>query len=201
MTVARDFVYLTITEEEYRQILKYTEQHLSHEWMVKYDDRTFGQDLDPNKMNPNAIGILGECVLGKKEGISVQETLDNRPIKESDPGWDIVIGGLKYDIKTLTSPKGRRPTPRFRYNIKEKDITANKPNDGYLWVAMIKYAVNPSMPWYWLGVGWMLKVEFLEKADFHKTGDKSVTGNDFVYSSPTYDIPISELHPYKDLPR
>ncbi len=201
MTHPRDFVNLKLTEEEYREIFRYTELHLGYEWVKEHEDGSFGQTIDPDDLNPNFIGMLGECALGKAEGKPVTQTLAERPIRQSDAGWDIIIGGLKYDIKVLRSFKGRRPTLDFRYNITRKLITQNKPNDGYFWISMIKYPALRAMPWYWLAIGWMLKEEFLEKADFHRTGDKSVTGNNFVFSSPTYDIPVRKLHPYKDIPR
>ncbi|GAG45901.1 unnamed protein product, partial [marine sediment metagenome] len=113
----------------------------------------------------------GECALGKYEGKSVDQILKERPIKESDIGWDIIIGGLKYDIKTLQSIK--RPNLRFRFNIKKSIIDKDKGNDGYIWISMVRY-VGRTVPFYWLVAGWMLKEEFLEKAVFHEAGELSM---------------------------
>lgn len=200
MTYPRDFVKIDLTPEEWREIWEYTKVFLPPSWVEKHDDGSFGHEIiDKDGHSSNFKGMLGECVLGKLEGKTVHQTLDERPIKESDPGWDIIIGGLKYDIKLLKSIK--RPTPEFRYNIRKKLIDQKKGNDGYIWISMIRWPQRSELPWNWLVVGWMLKEEFLEKADFHRKGDLSVTGNKFVYKNATYDIAVRKLHPYKDVPR
>lgn len=200
MTHPRDFVKIDLTPEEWRQIWDYTEAYLPTTWVRDHDDDSFGHDfIDKDGHSSNFKGILGECVLGKKEGKTVDQILDERPIRKSDPGWDIIIGGLKYDIKLLKSIK--RPTTRFRYNITEQLINRKKDNDGYIWISMVRYPIRRELPWYWLVVGWMHKLEFLKKSDHHKKGDLSVTGNQFVYKNATYDITVRKLHPYKDIPR
>lgn len=200
MTLPRDFVYLDLTPEEWREIWDYTEKWLPAKWVEKWDGTEFGHNyIDKDGHSSNFKGMLGECALGKLEGKTVKQILDERPKQEGDPGWDIVIGGLKWDIKLLKTKK--RPTTRFRYNIEEKEIKANKPNDGYIWISMVKWPIRQELPWYWLIVGWMLKDEFLTKSDYHKKGDPSVTGNEFVYENPTYDITVRRLHPYKSIPR
>uniref|UniRef100_A0A6M3M9S9 Uncharacterized protein n=1 Tax=viral metagenome TaxID=1070528 RepID=A0A6M3M9S9_9ZZZZ len=197
MTHLKDFLYLKLTEEEYREILEYVNAILPMTWVKKYDSGEF--PLSDEKMNPNTVGILGECALGKYEGKPVTQILMERPVRESDIGWDIVIGGYKYDIKTLQSVI--RPNTSYRYNIKKSMIDKKKANDGFIWISMIPPLDRLIVPYYWLVMGWMFKDEFLQKSDFHRKGDNSVTGNDFVYSSDTYDIAVRKLHPYKDLPR
>lgn len=194
MTRLKDFLYLKLTEEEYKSIIEYVDVNLPIEWVSEWDTKEI-----PNFDKANLVGILGECALGKYEGKPVQQTLDERPVKKSDEGWDIVIGGMKYDIKTLQSVK--RPNTAFRYNIKLSTIEKQKSNDGFIWISMVKTVDPVVVPYYWLVVGWMFKDEFLKKADFHIQGAKSVTGNEFVYSSETFDITVRRLHPYKDIPR
>lgn len=194
MTQLKDFLYLKLTEEEYKAILEYVDVNLPREWVEEWDTKEL-----PDFDKANLVGILGECVLGKHEGKPVAQTLKERPIRKSDEGWDIVIGGLTYDIKTLQSVK--RPNTAFRYNVKKSTIDKQKANDGFIWIAMVKTVDPVVVPYYWLVVGWMFKDEFLRKTDFHRKGDKSVTGNEFVYSSDTYDIRASKLHPYQDIPR
>lgn len=196
MTRLKDLFFLDLSEEEYQEILRYVDTHLPWDWMLKYD---LGELRIPkNELNPNAKGLLGECALGKHEGKSVDQILRERPIRESDIGWDIVIGGIKYDIKTLQTIQ--RPTTRFRFNIKKSTIEKHKQNDGYIWISMVQY-VSRVPPFYWLVAGWMLKDEFLEKAVFHEAGELSMTGNKFVFQSATYDIGIKKLHPFKEIPR
>ena len=204
MTRSRDYIYLDLTEEEFRDVLKYCAKVFPKEWVEEWTPRDedgkprFGREIDWDKLGPNTIGVLGECALGKYEGVPVQKTLDDRPQHESDSGWDIILGGLKYDIKTHQSV--RRPLLKYRCNISRALFNKNKPNDGYIWIFMIPYPwKTPAYGWH--VVGWMPKDEFFEKADFHKKGDKSVTGNKFVYFSPLYDMPISKIYPYKDIPR
>lgn len=197
MTQLKDFLYLKLTEEEYRAVLEYINVNLPMDWVRKYD--TGEIPLFDKGLNPNAVGVLGECALGKYEGKLVQQILDERPVKESDVGWDIVIGEYTYDIKTLQSVV--RPNTAFRYNIKKSTIDKEKGNDGFIWLSMVQHPDRPIVPYYWLVMGWMFKEEFLRKADFHIQGAKSVTGNEFVYSTETFDITVRRLHPYKDIPR
>jgi len=197
MTQLKDFLYLKLTEEEYKGILEYVDVNLPLEWVKKYD--TGEIPLFDKRLNPNSVGVLGECALGKYEGKPAQQTLDERPVRKSDEGWDIVIGDHTYDIKTLRSVV--RPNTAFRYNIKKSTIDKQKGNDGFIWLSMIQYPDRLVVPYYWLVVGWMFKDEFLRKADLHRKGERSVTGNDFIYSSDTYDITVRRLHPYKDIPR
>ncbi len=159
----------------------------------------WGHEIDFDKeLGPNTVGILGECALGKYEGTPVQKTLDDRPKHESDLGWDIIIGALKYDIKTPESI--RFPLGSYRCNISRLLFNKNKPNDGYIWIFMIPRP-EKTPPYDWRVVGWMPKDEFFEKALFHKKGDKSITSNKFRYSAPMHDIAIHQLHPYKSIPR
>lgn len=205
MTRSADYTPLKLTGEEYRKILKYCARVFAKEWVEKWTPRDedgkprFGREINFNKkLGPNTIGVLGECALGKEEDTPVQKTLDDRPEHESDAGWDIVIGGLKYDIKTHESI--RRPLTKYRCNISRALFNKKKDNDGYIWIFMIPY---PGMipPYGWHAVGWMMKDEFFEEALFHKKGDKSITGNKFEYFAPMYDISIKQIHPLKDIPR
>ncbi|MCK4265977.1 MAG: hypothetical protein KAX31_01780 [Thermoplasmata archaeon] len=196
MTRLKDLFPLRLTEEEYQEILRYVDVNLPWDWMLKHDSGEL--KIPRNELNPNAKGILGECALAKHEGKSVSQTLAERPIRESDAGWDIVIGELKYDIKTLQTI--RRPNLKFRFNIKKSTIDKNKENDGYIWISMVIY-VGLTVPFYWLVAGWMLKDEFLRKAILHKAGELSMTGNKFVYEVATYDISLRKLHPFKEIPR
>lgn len=196
MTRLKDLFFLDLSEEEYQEILRYVDTHLPWDWMLKYD---LGElSIPKNELNPNAKGILGECALGKYEGKSVSQTLKERPIRESDVGWDIIIGEVKYDIKTLQTIQ--RPNLRFRFNVKKSTIEKHKQNDGYIWISMVKY-VGRTVPFYWLVAGWIFKDEFLKKAIFHEAGEISMTGNKFIYESATYDIGIKKLHPFKEIPR
>lgn len=197
MTQLKDFLYLKLTEEEYNLVLKYCARVFPDEWVRKYDLKEI--PINYKGMHSNTVGVLGECALARYEGKSVAQTLVERPERKSDEGWDIVIGGVKYDIKTLQSVK--RPNTAFRYNVKKSTIDKEKPNDGFIWIAMIPPVDRLAVPYYWLVMGWMLKDEFLKKADFHYKGDQSVTKNKFVYSSDTYDITARKLHAYKDIPR
>lgn len=196
MTRLKDLLFLDLTEGEYQEILRYVDVNLPWDWMLKHDSGDL--KIPENELNPNAKGVLGECALAKHEGKPVSQTLKERPIRESDAGWDIVIGDLKYDIKTLQTIK--RPNTRFRFNIKKSIIDKNKANDGYIWISLVMY-VGRTVPFYCLVAGWMLKDEFLEKAILHEAGEKSMTGNKFVYEVATYDISIKQLHPFKEIPR
>ena len=196
MTQLKDLFFIDLTEEEYHKILHYVDTYLPWDWMLKHDSGELG--IPENELNPNTKGVLGECALGKYEGKPVEQILKERPIRESDTGWDIVIGDLKYDIKTLQTI--RRPDLHFRYNVLKSTINKHKANDGYIWVSMVVY-VGRTVPFYWLVTGWMLKDEFLEKAILHEIGELSMTGNQFIYEVPTYDIGIKELHPFKAIPR
>lgn len=198
MTQLKDFLYLKLTEEEYKTVLEYVDVNLPMEWVQKYDHGEFGP-LSDKKMNNNTVGVLGECALAKYEGKPVAQTLAERPVRESDPGWDIVIGDYTYDIKTLQSVV--RPNTAFRYNIKKSTIDKGKPNDGFIWVAMVPPIDRLTVPFYWLVMGWMFKDEFLKKATLHRKGTKSAARNAWVFSSDTYDITARKLHAYKDIPR
>ncbi len=198
MTLLKDFLYLKLTKEEYSAVLEYVDVNLPMEWVQKYDAGEFGP-LSNKKMNKNAVGVLGECALAKYEGKPVAQTLAERPIRVSDAGWDITIGDYTYDIKTLQSVV--RPNTAFRYNVKKSTIDKEKANDGFIWIAMVRPIDRLVVPFYWLVMGWMFKDEFLRKADLHRKGDRSMTKNDFIYSSDTYDITVRKLHPYKDILR
>jgi len=197
MTQLKDFLYLKLTEEEYRAVLEYVDVNLPMEWVQKYDAGEFGPL--PEGMNNNTVGVLGECALAKYEGKPVLETLAERPVRVSDAGWDIAIGDYTYDIKTLQSVI--RPNTAFRYNVKKSTIDKAKANDGFIWISMIRPIDRLAVPFYWLVMGWMFKDEFLKKATLHRKGEKSATRNDFVFSSDTYDITARKLHPYKLIPR
>jgi len=197
MTQLKDFLYLKLTEEEYEAVLEYVDINLPTEWVKKYDAEEI--PIDYEKMHSNTVGALGECALGKYEGKPVAQTLAERPVRKSDIGWDIVIGDYTYDIKTLQSKV--RPNTAYRYNVKKSTIDKEKTNDGFIWIAMVRPIDRLVVPYYWLVIGWMLKDEFLRKADLHRKGEKSVTRNDFIYSSDTYDITARKLHPYKLIPR
>jgi len=198
MTQIKDFLYLKLTEEEYKAVLEYVDINLPMDWVLKYDAGEFGP-LSDKKMNNNTVGVLGECALARYEGKPVIQTLMERPVRVRDEGWDIVIGDYTYDIKTLQSVV--RPNTAFRYNIKKSTIDKEKPNDGFIWIAMVKPIDRLTVPYYWLVMGWMFKGEFLKKATLHRKGERSVTKNDFIYSSDTYDITARKLHPYKNIPR
>lgn len=206
MTGTREYVLLDLSPEEYLKILEYCARVFTKEWVkenTKIDPETglpeFGREPDWDKeLGPNTIGVLGECGLGKKENIPVLKTLKDRPEREADLGWDIVIGDLKYDIKTHESVSF--PLTNFRCNISRTLFNKHKPNDGYIWIFMIPRP-EKSPPYDWRVVGWMPKDEFFEKALFHKKGDKSITGNKFKYFAPLYDVAIRQLYPYKDIPR
>lgn len=200
MKSTKEFVRLKLTEEEYREIFVYTEKTLPWSWIKEHDKDDFG-NKSKDGMNPNFIGMLGECALNKEEGKPVSQTLAERPVRESDPGFDILIGDMKYDIKVLRSLQGYRPELKWRYNITKKLIDQQKDCDGFFWISMIKCTDIIAMPWYCLAVGWLTKEEFLRKAKFNKTGDKSIAGNNFVFKSPTYDIAVRQIRPYRDIPR
>jgi len=205
MTHPDDLVYLPLTVEEYWKIYAYTKKNLPKKWVKKYRAKKgekgyFGNEPQDG-MNPNFIGMLGECALSKKEGKPVRQTLDDRPVKKSDPGFDIVISNRKYDVKTLRSLKGKRPKLGWRYNIPAYLINQKKDCDCFFWISMVKWPIRNAAPWYWLAVGWLTREEFLEKAIYHNTGERSITGNEFVFESPTYDIYVRDMHPYKDIPR
>lgn len=192
MTQLKDLFFLDLSEGEYREILCYVDAYLPWDWMLKHDSGDL--TIPENELNPNTKGVLGECALGKHEGKSVHQILDERPIRESDAGWDIVIEGVRYDIKTLQTV--RRPNLKFRYNVKKSVIDKHKENDGFIWISMVRHT-RRTVPFYWLVAGWMLKDEFLEKAILHEAGEMSMTGNKFIYEVATYDISIKELHPFK----
>lgn len=197
MTQLKDFLYLKLTEEEYRAVLEYVDVNLPMEWVQKYDAGEFGPL--PKGMNNNTVGVLGECALAKYEGKPVLETLAERPVRVSDPGWDITIGSHTYDIKTLQSVI--RPNTAFRYNVKKSTIDKEKANDGFIWIAMVRPIDRLTVPFYWLVMGWMFKDEFLKKATLHRKGETSDAKNNWIFSSDTYDITARKLHPYKDIPR
>lgn len=206
MRTTKDLVLIDLTVEEYWEIFKYTEKTLSRAWVEKYQKKPgtkgyFGNQPEKADISANFIGILGECALNKAEGKPVSQTLAERPVRKSDAGFDIVIGDMKYDIKVLRSLKGKRPKLDWRYNISKHLIDQQKDCDAFFWISMVRYPDRRAAPWYWLAVGWLTKKEFLEKANFHKTGDKSITGNEFVFKSPAYDIAVRQMHPYKDIPR
>lgn len=205
MKSTKDLVPLKLTEEEYRQIFIYAEKTLPQSFIDEFGRKPGEPGYFGNKtkdgMNPNFIGMLGECALNKEEGKPVSQTLDERPVRKSDPGFDIVIGDMKYDIKVLRSLKGNRPELDWRYNISKHLIDQQKDCDAFFWISMIKCPDIVAMPWYWLAVGWLTKEEFLQKARFNKKGDKSIAGNGFEFKSPAYDIAVRQIHPYKDIPR
>lgn len=194
-------VPLKLTEEEYREIFIYTERVLPPEWIDKNEvkdptDPAHWGNKPEDGMNPNFIGMLGECALNKEEGKPVSQTLADRPQRESDAGFDIIIDDVKFDIKVLRSLKGYRPLLKWRYDISKHLIDQQKDCDAYFWISMVKCTDIIAMPWYWLAVGWLTREEFLKNAKFNKKGDKSIAGNGFEFKSPAYDIEVRKMHPY-----
>ncbi len=55
MTQLKDFLYLKLTEEEYKAVLEYVDVNLPMEWVQKYDAGEFGP-LSDKKMNNNTVG-------------------------------------------------------------------------------------------------------------------------------------------------
>lgn len=178
-------------------IIEYVKKVFPKEWVEKWESSKI--PLSRRKLDSNFVGICGECLVIKNEGGSLYEYLENRPFREADLGFDIVIGEKRYDVKTLLSIC--EPRKNFRYNVTETDIEKTSA-DGYIWVTMVTIENSPSsVPFKWGVVGWLFKEEFLEKAEYHLEGDESKTGNHFIFPCNAYDISINELKPIGEIPR
>jgi hypothetical protein len=173
-----------LDENEIYRIDKYCRKYFDPE-----ENKKFAAHLDTRE-DANKVGIYGECVVGKYFGTTVDAMLTARPIHQSDPGFDILIKGGRWDIKTQVSEKAGKKLANYYMNIPE--MMLRKDPKGYIWV--LKWKGDWSRFWI---MGYLEKPIFEKLARKHKKGDKM--GDDFTYTADTYDLQSVMLNPVKNL--
>lgn len=153
------------------------------------ENKKFVNHLDTRE-DSNKVGIYGECALGKYFGVPVDKTLLERPVHQSDPGFDILIKGNRWDIKTQVSEKAGKHLSNYYMNIPEHML--RKDPTGYIWI--LKWKGN----WvdFWI-MGYLEKATFEKLAKKHLKGDKM--GEHFTYTANTYDLQATKLYPITQL--
>ena len=173
-----------LDENEIYRIEKYCKKYFDPE-----ENKKYAAHLDTRE-DANKVGIFGECIVGKYFGTPIDDTLTARPIHQADPGFDILIKGQKWDIKTQVSEKAGRKFSNYYLNIPEAML--RKDPNGYIWV--LKWKAKWSEFWI---MGYLEKALFEKLARKHLKGDKM--GDSFTYTADTYDLQATKLYPITNL--
>lgn len=105
-----------------------------------------------------------------------------------DGGWDIVLGGMRLDVKCLVSTGWVKDS----YSASMFSMQANYDNDGYVFCSYNKYKLTYEV------VGWIDKSAFLQKARIDKAGTPMLNGvKNYRYDS--HVLPYSELYDIREL--
>lgn len=144
--------------------------------------------------------LCGELATVHFFGWDIDEHLRTTPIGVGDGGSDIVIKGLRFDVKTKTSNKNPRIAPFWAVDVKAKQANLPKKVDGYIFTyyqpaeGKRDERIHP--------LGYMSKPEYLLKSVYLKKGDvvtNTRTGYKFTCKEDEYWMEISKLHPLEEL--
>tara|TARA_R100001244_G_scaffold59445_1_gene50001 strand:+ start:678 stop:1217 length:540 start_codon:yes stop_codon:yes gene_type:complete len=108
-----------------------------------------------------------------------------------DGGYDLKLGDLKFDVKTMLRKVD--PEPDYVFNVLEfqKDLDS----DAYIFCSINK---RTSMLWV---CGWISKEEFFKKAEKFEKGKKRERkdGSKMKLKANNFEIKIKELNPIQPL--
>lgn len=134
---------------------------------------------DGNKKD-QFTGMLGEITVKKVFGIS--HVWDN----EFDGGYDLKLGDMKFDVKTMC--RNVDPQPDYVFNVLEfqKDLDS----DAYIFCS-----INQRTNMLYI-CGWISKEEFFKKAEKFEKGKKRKRkdGSKMKLKANNFEIKISELN-------
>lgn len=125
----------------------------------------------------NIIGAIGEIV------VRDWYSKDHNVIDESTFNYDLIINGIKVDVKSKNTIY--EPKPHYAIHIPAANI--KQKCDVYLFVR-----INLERRIAYL-TGWIPKDEFFEKATFIKKGTPGVSPN-FVHKADSYNLEIQNLN-------
>ena len=130
-------------------------------------------------------GMIGEIMI--KQMFKVEHKWD----EGFDGGYDMKIGDIKFDIKTMA--RSVDPQPDYVFNILEyqKDLDS----DAYIFASINK---RTNMLYV---CGWILKEDFFKKAEKFEKGKKRKRkdGSKMKLKANNFEIKISELNDFSDL--
>lgn len=126
------------------------------------------------------IGVLGENFIRHFCGLPYMEP------KGFDGGYDVIILGNKFDVKTM----GRTIEPRLDFVNNFVASQTKFDPDAYLFISINKTNFKATV------CGWIEKQLFAQKANLFakNTKRKRADGSSFVLKADTYEIENSKLH-------
>lgn len=123
----------------------------------------------------NIFGAMGEIVV-------FDYFKKYNPVFKSTYNYDMIIQGLKIDVKT----KRTTVTPLPHYLCSISDFNTEQDCDYYFFLRVSEH-MNVAYI-----LGYMKKEEFFKKAFFVRKGDRDVNG--FIFKDDCYNLKISDLY-------
>jgi hypothetical protein len=128
----------------------------------------------------NIYGFIGEFLVQGLIGGDLVNTFD----------YDLICKGLKFDVKTKSCSS--KPMDNYECSVAVFNIHQNC--DYYTFVRVLE---NKSKGWV---LGSISKIDYFKKARFCKKGEiDSKSHLRWVFKADCYNLPISELYPFKKL--
>lgn len=166
-------------------ITKITEDFKQEVWR-KLQDVDLGKrgKADGSKQD-QFVGMLGEITV--KNLFKIKHEWNN----EFDGGYDLKLGNIKFDVKTM----GRNvdPEPDYVFNILEfqKDLDS----DAYIFCSLNKRTNMLHI------CGWIMKEDFFKKAEKYEKGKKRKRkdGTKMKLKANNFEIKIKDLKNFNEL--
>lgn len=134
------------------------------------------------------FGLIAQTIVADLVGAERPKRCQDGP----DPGYDVMINGMRMDVKCVL----RDYPPRISWACNLTASQINYPCDGYLFMSYDKGSGVFSI------VGWDTKARFLQGAKHNKVGDlvRRDNGTNFeVKGVSFYEKPISQLQRIRTL--
>lgn len=135
------------------------------------------------KGKSNIYGAIGEIVFYDH---CLEKNYDTELIGDFE--FDIILNGLKVDVKT----KRTTVTPRPNYYCSVAAVNISQKCDYYIFV---RVSEDKKVAYI---LGGETKDGFFSKASYFKKGDKDPDKPEWIFKDDCYNLPISELRKLKD---
>ena len=129
----------------------------------------------------NFVGFLGEELVSEYLQARIENTKD----------YDIVLCGLRYDVKTKTTKK----PPQLNYDCSIAAYNTVQKCDGYIFVRIEMEGEECKCGWI---LGWLPKEEYFEKAVYWPK-NKYDPSNGYRVKASCYNVKIHELRSVEEL--
>lgn len=130
-------------------------------------------------------GFIAEALVQNHYGVPI-----HYPDTVADCGWDMVLCGIKVDIKNASSPLMYFSGPTAKWTIKDEDGKPLKA-DRYLFTQMDKGTKSLAI------IGWASKEDILNKCRFYHKGEplgvNDKKGNPIVSNCDGYRVNLSDI--------